>query len=118
MGHHLGEFEQLILFALVSLGDQAYGVSIRQEIEARAGRAVSVGAVYTALDRLESRGYVRSRVGDPTPQRGGRRKKYYEIEPEGAATLSRSYTTLNRMADGLTAKLDSLAPAPDGSGDR
>ena len=81
------------------------------------GRAVSVGAVYTALDRLESRGYVRSRVGDPTPQRGGRRKKYYEIEPEGAATLSRSYTTLNRMAEGLAAKLDSLAPAPDGSGD-
>ena len=117
MGHHLGEFEQLILFALVSLGDQGYGVSIRQEIEARAGRAVSVGAVYTALDRLESRGYVRSWVGDPTPQRGGRRKKYYEIEPAGAATLSRSYTTLNRMAEGLTAKLDSLAPAPDGSGD-
>ncbi len=117
MGNHLGEFEQLILFALVSLGDQAYGVTIRQEIEARAGRPVSVGAVYTALDRLESRGYVRSRVGDPTPQRGGRRKKYYEIEPEGAVTLSRSYTTLSRMADGLVAKLDSLAPATDGSRD-
>lgn len=118
MGHHLGEFEQLILFALVSLGDQGYGVSIRQEIEARAGRAVSVGAVYTALDRLESRGYVRSWVGEPTPQRGGRRKKYYEIEPEGAAALSRSYTILSRMADGLAAKLDRLAPAPDGSRDK
>ena len=118
MGNHLGEFEQLILFALVRLGEKAYGVSIRQEIEARAGRAVSVGAVYTALDRLEGRGYVRSRVGDPTPQRGGRRKKYYEIEPGGAAALSRSYTTLSRMADGLASKLDSLAPAPDGSGDK
>ena len=118
MGNHLGEFEQLILFALISLGEKAYGVSIRQEIEARAGRAVSVGAVYTALDRLQGRGYVRSRVGDPTPQRGGRRKKYYEIEPEGAAALSRSYTTLSRMAQGLASKLDSLAPAPDGSGDK
>ena len=115
MGGQLGEFEQLILFSLVSIGDNAYGVSIRKEIEDRAGRPVSVGAVYTALERLEGRGYVVSRVGKPTPQRGGRRKKYYRIEPVGARALSRSYETLSRMADGLAAKLAELAVTPDGA---
>ncbi len=115
MGNHLGEFEQLILFALVSLGEDAYGVRIRQEIEARAGRGVSAGAVYTALERLEGRGYVVSRVGEPTPQRGGRRKKYYRIEAGGAAALSRSFETLSRMADGLSGKLADLAVSSDGA---
>ena len=118
MGDHLGEFEQLILFALVSLGDDAYGVSVRREIEARAGRGVSAGAVYTALERLEGRGFVSSRVGEPTAQRGGRRKKYYRIEPAGAATLARSYQTLSRMAEGLGAKLAELVPSPEGAGEK
>ena len=80
MSAHLGEFEQLLLFALVRLGDDAYGVAIRQEVERRTGRMISAGAVYTALDRLEGRGFVSSRVGDPTPQRGGRRKRHYRLE--------------------------------------
>jgi PadR family transcriptional regulator PadR len=116
MSSHLGEFEQLILFALVSLGDDAYGVSIRREIESRAGRAVSTGAVYTALERLEGRGYVASWVGEPTPQRGGRRKKHYRIEPNGAAALSRAYQTLRRMADGLAGRLAELSVSRDGVG--
>lgn len=108
MAQHLGEFEQLILFALVELGDEAYGVSVRREIEARTGKQVSSGAVYTALERLESRGMVRSAVGEPTPTRGGRRKKFYFIEPAGAEALSTSYRRIMRMAKGIVPKLASL----------
>jgi DNA-binding PadR family transcriptional regulator len=108
MGSQLGEFEQLLLFALVRLGDDAYGVSIRQEIEKRTSRAVSAGAVYTAMDRLEGRGFISSRLGDPTPERGGRRKKLYSIEPRGAEALSNSYDALREMARGLGGKLTGL----------
>jgi PadR family transcriptional regulator PadR len=72
--------------------------------------------VYTALERLESRGYVSAWVGEPTPQRGGRRKKHYRIEPKGAAALSRSYETLRRMADGLAGRLAELSVSRDGAG--
>ena len=107
MSDSLGEFEQLILFALLRLGDEAYGVTIRQEIEKRTGRNVSSGAIYTALDRMETRGYVASRMGEPTPERGGRRKKYYRLEIAGSQALSRSYDALQRMAKGLAPKLGS-----------
>ena len=107
MGDSLGEFEQLILFALLRLGEDAYGVTIRQEIEKRTGRNVSSGAIYTALERMEARGYVTSRMGDPTPERGGRRKKYYTLEAAGSKALSRSYDALQRMAKGLAPKLGS-----------
>jgi len=107
MGDSLGEFEQLILFALLRLGDDAYGVTIRQEIEKRTGRNVSSGAIYTALERMEVRGYVTSRMGEPTPERGGRRKKYYTLEAAGSKALSRSYDALQRMAKGLAPKLGS-----------
>ncbi|MCZ6918103.1 MAG: helix-turn-helix transcriptional regulator, partial [Gemmatimonadetes bacterium] len=83
----LGEFEQLILLALVRLGEDAYGVSMRREIEHRTGRAISAGAIYTALERLGRRGFVTSRLGDPTPQRRGRPKKFYRLEPAGADAL-------------------------------
>ena len=73
---HLGEFEQLLLFALLRLDGDAYGVTIRQSIESRTRRSVPLGQVYTVLQRLESRGLVSSRVGDPTPERGGRRKRF------------------------------------------
>jgi PadR family transcriptional regulator PadR len=106
---HLGEFEQLLMFALLELEAEAHGVSVRQSIEARTGRQVSPGAVYTALERLESRGFVTSRVGDTTPVRGGRRRKYYDLEPEGAEALKRSYDTLASMAQGLESKLAGLA---------
>jgi DNA-binding PadR family transcriptional regulator len=108
MSDALGEFEQLILFALLRLGDNAYGVTIRQEIENRTGRNISSGAVYTALERMENRGYVSSTMGDPTPERGGRRKKYYRLETAGSRALSRSYDALQRMAKGMAPKLQSL----------
>ncbi len=105
MRAYLGEFEQLLLFALVHLDDDAYGGRVREVIEARTGRSVSPGAVYTALDRLEQRGLVSSRLGDPTPQRGGKRKRYYRIEPDGVTLLKRSQDALARMARGVKPKL-------------
>ena len=105
MGRALGEFEQLILFALVELDEDGYGAAVGRAIEARTGREVSAGAVYTALDRLEVRGLVRSRVGAPTPERGGRRRKYYRLEPEGARELHRSVAVLRSMSAGLLPRL-------------
>lgn len=107
--NHLGEFEQLLLFALLRLEDDAYGVTIRREIERRTNRSVAVGAVYTALQRLEDRGLVTSRVGEPTPERGGRRKRYYRLEPEGAKALAAAHENLREMSKGLAPKLARLA---------
>ena len=101
----LGDFEQLLLFAILRLGDNAYGVTIRQEIEQRGGRFVSAGAVYTALDRLEAKGLVSGRIGEATAARGGRRKKYYQLESAGAESLKQSYEEIQRMAAGLGGKL-------------
>jgi PadR family transcriptional regulator PadR len=108
MPEHLGEFEQLILFSLLRLSDDAYGVKVRQQIEERTGRNVSAGAIYTTLERLEARGYVASRFGESTPARGGRRKKYYQLELAGAQALNRSYSALREMAKGQAAKLEEL----------
>jgi DNA-binding PadR family transcriptional regulator len=101
----LGEFEQSLLLAVAHLGDDAYGVTIRQEIEARTGRTVAVGAVYTSLRRLELKGYVKSAMGDPTPERGGRSKRHFVLKPAGAAALRESRERLARMWDGLTPEL-------------
>lgn len=98
---HLGEFEQLVLLALLHLKEHAYGVSIRQEIESRTGRSVSLGAVYKTLERLEDKGCVRSALGDPTPERGGRRKKFYRASPLGVRALGESFQALRRMAEGV-----------------
>ena len=106
MRTYLGEFEQLLLFAVVQLGDEAYGTRIRAAIETKTGRSVSPGAIYTALDRLESRGLVTSRLGDPTPQRGGKRKRYYRIQSAGVELLRRSHESIVRMARGLKPKLE------------
>ena len=103
--HILGDFEQLILFALIRLGADAYGVTIRHQIEARTGRAVSPGALYTALDRLEKRGLVDSRLGDPTPQRGGKRKRLYTLQPAGERALARVYESMRLMASGVASRL-------------
>lgn len=108
MRNHPGEFEQLLLFALLRLGDDAYGVTIRREIERRTDRTVSIGAVYTALQRLEDRGLVRSHIGEPTPERGGRRKRFYALEPAGARALSASYRNLIEMSRGLEPELTRL----------
>lgn len=103
----LGEAEQLILFALVALApDECYGVPIRELIENRTGRSISAGAVYTALDRLAARGLVSSRLGEPTVQRGGRRKRLYTIEPAGARALSLSYRQLTAMSEGLVSLVE------------
>ena len=87
---YLGEFEQLVLLALLRLGQNAYGMRIRREIEERANRRASLGAVYTTLDRLEAKGFVSSWVGEPTPERGGRAKKFFKIEAPGQAVLRQS----------------------------
>lgn len=106
VNHGLGEFEQLVLLALVRLGAEAYGVAIRDEIEREAGRDVTLGAVYTTLLRLENKGLVASRLGDPTPQRGGRRKKYYRPLAAGKRELAASVNALRRMTRGLTPGLE------------
>lgn len=108
MRTYLGELEQILLLAVLHLKDDAYGVRIREAIKMRTGRTVSPGAVYTALDRLERRDLVSSRLGDPTPQRGGKRKRYYRLEPAGAALLRESQNALRRMAQGLKPELESL----------
>ena len=106
----LGEFEQLVLLALVRLGEQGYGVSIHNEIVRRAGRDVTVAAVYKTLERLELRGFAVSTLGEPTAERGGRRKKYFRIQPAGRRALSHALASLQRMADGLSPEIES-APA-------
>ena len=109
MGRTLGEFEQMILLALVRLGDEAYGVSIKNEIEEQTGRQIFVGAVYTALGRLEKHGCVSSWVGEPTSERGGRRKKFYRIEPAGEAALTRTLEAYRSMSTGIEADLEAMA---------
>ncbi len=112
MSKALGEFEQLILFSVLRLSDAAYGASIRREIEARTGRPVTAGSVYTVLDRLESRGLVASQVGEPTAERGGRRKKYYRIERRGAELLHYTYEAQQRMASGVAGRQQELLKDP------
>ena len=108
MGDHLGEFEQVLLFALVRLGEDAYGASLQREIERRTGRTVSPGAIRTAMSRLESRGFVTSQLGDPTPQRGGRRKRLYRLAPAGARALSESYERVRSMGEDVVGRLAEL----------
>ncbi len=102
----LGDFEQLVLLGVLRLDDDAYGAAIRQEIHARSGRDVSINAVYTTLDRLEGKGFLRSWTGDPTPQRGGRRRKFYALTPDGVAALRQAYRAFTAMAAGLERRLD------------
>ena len=97
----LGEFEQLVLLAVVRLGDTAYGVSIAAEITDRTGREASLGAVYKTLERLEDKGLVSGRVGAPTAERGGRRKKHYRVLATGRRALEQSVQALRSMTTGL-----------------
>lgn len=97
-GDYLQEFEQLVLLAVLSLDeDEAYGMNVRETLEARAGREVSVPTVYSALDRLEAKGMVRSHLGEATPERGGRAKKLFRVEPAGVAALRESRGMLDAM---------------------
>ena len=101
----LGDFEQLVLLGVLRLEDGAYGAAIRQEIAQRSNRDVSINAVYTTLDRLETKGLLRSWVGEPTPQRGGRRRKFYALRPAGLTALRQAYHAFTAMADGLETHL-------------
>lgn len=105
----LGEFEQVILFALVRLGGESHGAAIALEIEERTGRSVSPGALYTVLDRLEAKGLVQAWIGDSTPDRGGRRRKVYRMLPEGARELRAWYQGIRQIAAGSLVRLDELA---------
>ena len=99
----MGEFEQLVLLALLQRDNHAYGMEVREEIEARTGRDVSYGAVYTTLDRLERKGFVRHRVGESTPERGGRARKYFRVEPAGRTALRETRRALEVMWEGVSA---------------
>lgn len=105
----LGEFEQIVMLALLRLGSDAYGATVCAEIEERSGRGVSVSAVHTTLERLEQKGLVKSRIGEPTPQRGGKRKRHYETAPLGIKALQASYGSLKKMAEGIEHLLGELA---------
>ncbi len=98
---YLGEFEHVVVLALLRLEDRAYGVTVRQEIELRTHREVSIGAVYATLDRLEAKGYVKSRLGEPTPERGGRSKRFFHVTPRGVTAVNRAQRALQNMAEGL-----------------
>lgn len=108
MAEALGEFEQLVLLAVLRLGTEAYGAAIRREIETRTGRELSISAVYTTVQRLEQKGLVRSRMGEPLPERGGRRRKYVELLPAGARALKVAYSAVLGMAAGLEQRLKAL----------
>jgi DNA-binding PadR family transcriptional regulator len=97
----LGEFEQVVLLAVARLADDAYGTTIRGEIDRRIGREVSVGALYATLDRLEVKGFLHTREGEPTAQRGGRAKRYYRLSAAGVRALEGARAVLDRMWDGV-----------------
>ena len=96
-----GDFEQQVLLAVWRLGDDAYGSSVRDELEARTGRDVAHGAVYATLVRLEKKGLLRSSLSDPTPVRGGKAKRYFEILPDGIAGVTAARAAMERLWDGL-----------------
>jgi DNA-binding PadR family transcriptional regulator len=98
----LGEFEQVVLLAILRLEDDAYGVTLRSEIEKCTGRAPSPGAVYTTLDRLEDKGLIRSRIGEPTAVRGGRPKRFFTVSASGVQALTRAQRGYRRLLEGLT----------------
>ncbi len=100
-GDYLGEFEQMVLLALLRLEDRAYGVTIRREIQGRSDRRVAIGAVYATLERLEKKGYVVSSISEPEPIPGGRSKKYFHPTDGGTEALRQSREMMRRMAEGL-----------------
>lgn len=102
----LGEFEKLVMMAVLRLGGEAYGAGIIQELEGRTGRNAAPGAIYVALGRLEKKGMVRSRLGESNPTRGGRPKRYYAVEPEGIEALRRAQAEWKAMSDGLSPILE------------
>jgi DNA-binding PadR family transcriptional regulator len=101
-----GEFELLVLLAVLRLGDDAYGVTIREELEAETSRTLTLGAVYKTLGRMEGKGYLVTRMAPPTRERGGRRKKLYSLTELGREAAQRSLADLRRLMRGLEPELD------------
>ena len=99
--HGLGEFEQMVLLAIAHLGDDAYGIPIVDEIERRTGRSVARAAVYITIRRLEEKGFVSTWLGDPTPERGGKARRYARLEAAGARALREARMAADRMWSGL-----------------
>src|ERR1700690_2089877 len=94
---YLGEFELMLLLAIIHLGDEAYGVPISRELETYRGREVSVGSVYAALERLEAKGLILSSLGDPTPERGGKAKRYFRITRAGLRQVHETRRVLSTL---------------------
>jgi DNA-binding PadR family transcriptional regulator len=101
----IGEFEHMVLLAVLRLGDEAYAVTVRDEILAHTGRDVSRGSIYITLDRLETKGFLKSRFGEPTAERGGRAKRYYALRPVAIEALKESRRALVSLWRGFEAKL-------------
>jgi DNA-binding PadR family transcriptional regulator len=100
-GEILGPLEQIILLALVRLKSKAYGMTVRREIEERTGRNISIGAIYATQERLEAKGYVSFFTGAPTPERGGRAKRFFRLESAGQEALRVSHEAIRKMTQGL-----------------
>ncbi len=98
----LGEFEYLLITAAASLGDEAYGAAIREEIQKNTGRRCSVGALYTTLDRLEQKGLLKTWMGDATPQRGGRSKRMVRVTSKGVVAAKGFYEAVTRISHGVS----------------
>jgi len=109
--YYLGEFEEIVLLAIIRLKGNAYGVALRRLIEEETGRGTSIGAVYTTLERLEKKRYVRSRQGEATAERGGRAKRYFRIEGAGVAALNETNEIRARMWSGIAPELDPISGA-------
>jgi DNA-binding PadR family transcriptional regulator len=103
---YLGELEHLLLLAILQCGDDAYTVPIRQILAEKSGRAIARGALYTSLDRLEAKGFVRSWLGDPSAVRGGRSRRYFAVTPRGLDAVRAARAAMSTMAAGLEAMLE------------
>lgn len=103
---HLGEFEQLALLAVMRLGDEAYGARIQEELDAIGGRSAAISSIYITLTRLETKGLVRSEMGSPTDDRGGRPRRYFHLEPDGVVALRGAREQLMAMWSGLEERLE------------
>ena len=104
----IGEFEQVVLLSLLRLGNGTWGAAIRRDIQDRIGRELPVSVVYVTLQRMERKGWVKSYVGEPVPERGGRRRRHYLIDTPGEHALGRSYRALRKLTDGLEDRLAAL----------
>jgi PadR family transcriptional regulator, regulatory protein PadR len=108
----LGEFEYLLLTAAVRLGEEAYGAAIRREVEEATGRRCSIGALYTTLDRLEMKGLLKTWMGDPTPQRGGRPKRMARVTAKGVHAATAFYNAVSRVSRGVSWESDRASIRP------